>query len=82
MPTDCLNCTAPVTNNYCADYLQKSYTHRYSIKRFITHDFVHVVTGILLPLKHFLQNWAKVCASIARTKGFQILVLLRSSSSF
>lgn len=55
MSTDCLNCTAPVTNNYCANCGQKSSTHRYSVKHFIVHDFVHGVwhvdKGILFTLK-------------------------------
>lgn len=55
MSSDCLNCAAPVTHNYCPNCGQKSSTHRYSIKHFIEHDFVHgiwhVDKGILFTLK-------------------------------
>ncbi|MFF5380101.1 DUF3667 domain-containing protein [Pedobacter suwonensis] len=55
MSTDCLNCGAPVMQNYCANCGQKSTTHRYSIKHFIEHDFIHGVwhvdKGILFTLK-------------------------------
>jgi len=55
MLTDCLNCAAPVTQNYCANCGQKSTTHRYSIKHFLEHDFIHGVwhvdKGILFTLK-------------------------------
>lgn len=55
MSSDCLNCAAPVTHNYCSNCGQKSSTHRYSIKHFIAHDFVHgiwhVDKGILFTLK-------------------------------
>lgn len=55
MSPDCLNCSAPVTQNYCANCGQKSTTHRYSIKHFLEHDFIHGVwhvdKGILFTLK-------------------------------
>ncbi|QDW24001.1 DUF3667 domain-containing protein [Pedobacter sp. KBS0701] len=55
MSSDCLNCTAPVTQNFCPNCGQKSSTHRYSIKHFLAHDFVHgiwhVDKGILFTLK-------------------------------
>lgn len=55
MSTDCLNCGAPVMQNYCANCGQKSTTHRYSIKHFVAHDFIHGVwhvdKGILFTLK-------------------------------
>jgi len=55
MSPDCLNCAAPVTQNYCANCGQKSTTHRYSIKHFLAHDFIHGVwhvdKGILFTLK-------------------------------
>lgn len=55
MVSDCLNCSAPVNHNYCSNCGQKSSTHRYSIKHFIAHDFIHGVwhvdKGILFTLK-------------------------------
>lgn len=54
MLPDCLNC-APVTQNYYANCGQKSTTHRYSIKHFLTHGFIHSVwyvdKGISFTLK-------------------------------
>jgi len=74
MSSDCLNCPAPVTNNYCANCGQKSFTHRYSIKHFITHDFVHgiwdVDKGIYLPLKRFLYGRAQCARVYPGKKGF------------
>lgn len=43
MSHDCLNCTAPLTHNYCPHCGQKSSTHRYSIPHFLEHDLVHGV---------------------------------------
>jgi hypothetical protein len=55
MLPDCLNCASPITQNYCPNCGQKSTTHRYSIKHFLVHDFVHSVwhvdKGILFTLK-------------------------------
>lgn len=43
MSPNCLNCTAPISLNFCPNCGQKSTTHRYSIKQFVEHDFVHGV---------------------------------------
>jgi hypothetical protein len=55
MSQDCLNCAYPLTHNYCPVCGQKSTTHRYSIKHFLAHDFVHGVwhldKGILFTIK-------------------------------
>ena len=37
----CLNCNTPVDGDFCSKCGQKSSTHRYSIKHFLTHDFIH-----------------------------------------
>lgn len=54
MSHECLNCTAPLTHNYCPHCGQKSSTHRYSIPHFFEHDLVHGVfhvdKGILFTL--------------------------------
>lgn len=51
----CLNCAAPVSQNFCPNCGQKTDTHRYSIVHFIEHDFVHGVwhieKGIFFTLK-------------------------------
>lgn len=60
MSSECLNCAAPVQQNYCANCGQKSSTHRYSIAHFISHDFVHGVwhvdKGILFTLKELFTR--------------------------
>lgn len=43
MSHTCLNCSAPVAQNFCPNCGQKTDTHRYSIKHFVAHDFVHGV---------------------------------------
>jgi len=54
MSQDCLNCTSPITHNFCANCGQKASTHRYSIQHFLAHDLVHGVwhvdKGILFTL--------------------------------
>lgn len=40
---NCLNCNRELTENYCQSCGQKSSTHRYSLKHFVEHDFVHGV---------------------------------------
>lgn len=55
MEHNCLNCTHQLIDNYCQNCGQKSSTHRYSIKHFVEHDFVHGVwhvdKGMLFTIK-------------------------------
>lgn len=37
----CLNCSTPVTENFCGSCGQKITVHRYSFKHFIEHDLIH-----------------------------------------
>lgn len=60
MEHNCLNCTLHIINNYCHNCGQKSSTHRYSIKHFVEHDFVHGVwhvdKGILFTIKELFTR--------------------------
>ncbi|WP_053058366.1 DUF3667 domain-containing protein [Pedobacter sp. BMA] len=60
MSSECLNCASPVSQNYCSHCGQKSSTHRYSIKHFLLHDFVHSVwhvdKGIFFTLKELFTR--------------------------
>ena len=60
MEHNCLNCKHQVINNYCQNCGQKSSTHRYSIKHFIEHDFIHGVwhvdKGILFTIKELFTR--------------------------
>lgn len=55
MHEKCLNCSQPVSTKFCSNCGQKSSTHRYSLKHFIEHDFIHGVwhvdKGILFTVK-------------------------------
>ncbi len=55
MNSDCLNCGNPLAEHYCSKCGQKASTHRYSLKHFMEHDFIHGVwhvdKGILYTLK-------------------------------
>lgn len=55
MDHKCLNCNENINRNYCDNCGQKASTHRYSLKHFIEHDFIHGVwhvdTGILFTIK-------------------------------
>ncbi len=37
----CLNCQHKISNNFCSHCGQKTSTHRYSLKHFFAHDFIH-----------------------------------------
>ncbi|TDQ06544.1 DUF3667 domain-containing protein [Pedobacter metabolipauper] len=60
MAPNCLNCSSSIQYNYCPNCGQKSTTHRYSIKHFIEHDFIHGVwhvdKGILYTLKQLFTR--------------------------
>ncbi len=57
---NCLNCTATVSLHFCPNCGQKSTTHRYSIKHFVEHDFVHGVwhvdKGIFFTVKELFTR--------------------------
>lgn len=56
----CLNCNQPVSTNFCSSCGQKSSTHRYSLRHFIEHDFIHGVwhvdKGILFTVKELFTS--------------------------
>lgn len=56
----CLNCNHQAIDNYCQNCGQKSSTHRYSVKHFVEHDFIHGVwhvdKGILFTLKELFTR--------------------------
>lgn len=60
MEHNCLNCNLQVIDNYCHNCGQKSSVHRYSIKHFVAHDFIHGVwhvdKGILFTLKELFTR--------------------------
>jgi len=41
MEHKCLNCNENISRNYCDNCGQKTSTHRFSLKHFFLHDFVH-----------------------------------------
>lgn len=51
----CLNCNTEIKNNFCSVCGQKNTTHRFSLKHFFLHDFIHGVfhldKGFLFTLK-------------------------------
>ncbi|WP_231464261.1 MULTISPECIES: DUF3667 domain-containing protein [unclassified Pedobacter] len=57
---NCLNCDSEVIKNYCANCGQKISTHRYSLKHFVEHDFVHGVwhvdKGVLYTIKELFTR--------------------------
>lgn len=60
MEHNCLNCNQQVIDHYCQKCGQKSSTHRYSIKHFLEHDFIHGVwhvdKGILFTIKELFTR--------------------------
>ena len=57
---NCLNCNREVLDNYCQNCGQKSSTHRYSLKHFVEHDFIHgiwhVDKGVLYTIKELFTR--------------------------
>ena len=55
MGTKCLNCGNETVNSFCSICGQKNSTHRFSMKHFFLHDFIHGVfhldKGFLFTLK-------------------------------
>lgn len=60
MEHNCLNCKYQVIDHYCQNCGQKSSTHRYSIKHFVEHDFIHGVwhvdRGMLFTIKELFTR--------------------------
>jgi hypothetical protein len=56
----CLHCQQPLAESYCAHCGQKATTHRYSLKHFFLHDFVHGVfhfdKGVLYTTKELFTR--------------------------
>ncbi|WP_316734867.1 DUF3667 domain-containing protein [Pedobacter aquatilis] len=57
---NCLNCNREVIENYCQSCGQKASTHRYSLKHFVEHDFIHgiwhVDKGVLYTIKELFTR--------------------------
>lgn len=60
MSNRCLNCNAATENNFCSICGQKNSTHRFSLKHFIVHDFIHGVfhldKGFLFTVKELFTR--------------------------
>ncbi|MBP2617687.1 DUF3667 domain-containing protein [Chryseobacterium jejuense] len=83
MHNTCLNCSEPVTTKYCGNCGQKTSTHRYSLKHFIEHDFIHGVwhvdKGILFTLKELFTrpgNSVREYILGKRVNYFNVITLL------
>ncbi len=81
--TNCLNCDNQLQENYCTSCGQKASTHRYSVKHFITHDFIHSVyhldKGILFTIKQLLTrpgNSVREFIQGKRVKYFSYITLI------
>jgi len=46
MEKTCLNCKQDLTGNFCSNCGQSTSTHRFSLKHFLSHDFIHGVFHI------------------------------------
>lgn len=57
---NCLNCNNETINNYCSVCGQSNSTHRFSLKHFFLHDFVHGIfhldKGFLFTLKELFTR--------------------------
>ncbi|WP_407483654.1 DUF3667 domain-containing protein [Elizabethkingia meningoseptica] len=55
MNSKCLNCGSETINSFCSVCGQKNSTHRFSLKHFVLHDFIHGVfhldKGLLFTIK-------------------------------
>ena len=56
----CLNCNSDIENNFCSVCGQKTATHRFSLKHFVVHDFIHGVfhldKGVLFTIKELFTR--------------------------
>lgn len=86
---NCLNCSAPLTGNFCNNCGQRSTTHRLSIVHFFAHDFLHgffhVDKGILYTLREIFIRPGKTALdyiSGKRIRHFNFFSLLLLSIAF
>lgn len=60
MSEKCLNCNSVTENSFCSICGQKTSTHRFSMKHFILHDFIHGVfhldKGFLFTIKELFTR--------------------------
>ena len=88
----CLNCNQNISSNYCDHCGQKASTHRYSVKHFIEHDFIHGVwhvdKGILFTLKalftrpgHFVRDYIEG-KRVNYFNFVSLLILIMAISAF
>ncbi|MGC4232091.1 MAG: DUF3667 domain-containing protein [Niabella sp.] len=92
MAKTCLNCTNPVTENFCPKCGQKASVHRYSFKHFIKHDLVHgiwhVDNGIVFTIKELFTRPGHSIREFINGKRvgyfsfFTLLVLILGISHF
>lgn len=56
----CLNCNSEIEHNFCSICGQKTTTHRFSLKHFVVHDFIHGVfhldKGFLFTIKELFTR--------------------------
>jgi hypothetical protein len=81
--TNCLNCDAVLSGNYCGQCGQKATTHRLSLGHFIQHELVHgiwhVDKGFLFTLGQVLRRPGHVARDYIKGKRaghFNLLTLL------
>jgi hypothetical protein len=60
MNSKCLNCGSETINNFCSVCGQNNATHRFSLKHFVVHDFIHGVfhldKGFLFTIKELFTR--------------------------
>lgn len=60
MADTCLNCNHNIEGNYCSHCGQKTSTHRFSVKHFFVHDFIHGILhfdkGLLYTIKELFTR--------------------------
>lgn len=90
MHDNCLNCSEHVTTKYCGNCGQKTSTHRYSLRHFIEHDFIHGVwhvdKGALFTIKELFTRPGNSIREYIRGKrvnyfSFITLLLLTTTIS-
>lgn len=56
----CLNCNSRISANFCSNCGQQTSTHRYSLKHFFAHDFIHGIfhfdSGFFYTLKELFTR--------------------------
>ncbi|AZA83370.1 hypothetical protein C1637_21420 [Chryseobacterium lactis] len=88
MQSTCLNCSHTLTAEYCGKCGQKASTHRYSLRHFIEHDFIHGVwhvdKGALFTVKELFTrpgNSVREYILGKRAKYFSFITLLILTAS-